>query len=164
MREDALRPQPPAASVTDTVKIVFPGDANPLGTVFGGRVMQWIDEVAAMAAQRHCRTVVVTLSMDALEFKAPIHVGEYAVLQAVVNRAWTTSIEVQVTVDAEHPLTGQRRRSAEAFLTLVGLGPDGRPTPVRPVQPETAAQWARFEAAEQRRTARLAARGRAEAD
>lgn len=154
-----LTPQPPSWSVTETVQIVFPGDANPLGTVFGGRVMHWIDEVAAMAAQRHCRTVVVTLSMDALAFTAPIQVGEYAVLRAVVNRAWTTSLEVQVTVEAEHPLTGQRRRSAEAFLTLVGLGPDGRPTAIRPVQPQTPEEWARFEAAEQRRTARLAARG-----
>ena len=153
-----LPPKPPSASVTDTVQLVMPSDANPLGTIFGGQVMAWIDAVAAMAAQRHCRQVMVTLSMDALEFKAPILVGEYAVLRAVVNRAWTTSVEVEVSVDAEHPITGERRHSAEAFLTFVALGANGRPTAVPPVDPQTPEEHARFAAAEVRRAARLAAR------
>lgn len=152
-------PRPPSGSVTETVNIVFPGDTNPHGTIFGGRVMQFIDQVAAMAAQRHCRRIVVTVSMDALEFKAPIHIGEYAVVRAVVNRAWRSSMEVEVTVDAEHPLTGERRRSAEAFLTFVALDDRHRPIAVPPVQPETDAEWARYHAAEARRTARLAAAG-----
>jgi acyl-CoA hydrolase len=152
-------PLPPSASRTETVQIVFPGDANPLGTVFGGRVMQWVDQVAAMAAQRHCRKVVVTASMDALQFTAPIHVGEYAVLSAVVNRAWTTSMEVQVTVDAEHPLSGERRRAAEAFLTFIAIDAGGAPTAVRPVAPQTDEERAGYEAADRRRAARLAARG-----
>lgn len=150
-------PRPPSGSVTETVNIVFPGDTNPHGTIFGGRVMQFIDQVAAMAAQRHCRRIVVTASMDALEFKAPINLGEYAVVRAVVNRAWRSSMEVEVTVDAEHPLTGERRRSAEAFLTFVALDDRHRPIAVTPVQPETDAEWARYHAAEARRTARLAA-------
>ncbi len=149
--------------MTETVNLVFPEDANPHGTVFGGRVMQWIDQVAAVAAQRHTRRVVVTAAMDALEFRAPIHVGEYAVVKGWVNRAWHTSIEVQVTVDGEHPLTGRRWRSAEAYLTFAALDTDGKPAPARPVMPQTEAEWLRYQAADQRRAQRLAARDRARA-
>lgn len=155
---DPIAPKPPSASLTETVQLVFPEDANPLGTVFGGRVMQWVDAVAAMAAQRHCRRVVVTASIDAVAFRAPIRVGEYAVLRGWVNRAWHTSLEVEVTVDAEHPLSGEQRRSVEAFLTFVALGADGQPTQARPVVPQSEAEWVRYQAADQRRSRRLAAR------
>lgn len=138
-----------------TVNLVFPGDANPHGTIFGGRVMQWVDMVGAMAAQRHSRQIVVTVSMDALEFKAPIYVGEYAILTAQVNRTWRSSMEVQVRVEAEHPLSGEQRLSAEAFLTFVALDSNKRPTPVRPIVPETEAEKQRYAAAEARRKARL---------
>jgi acyl-CoA hydrolase len=158
MLDDPLDPRPPSASLTETVQLVFPEDANPLGTVFGGRVMQWVDAVAAMVAQRHCRHVVVTAAIDAVAFRAPIRVGEYAILTGWVNRAWHTSMEVEVTVDAEHPFTGEQRRSVEAFLTFTAIGPDGRPEAVRAVQPETEADWRRYEAAERRRAQRLAAR------
>jgi acyl-CoA hydrolase len=155
---DPLTPKPPSASLTETVQLVFPEDANPLGTVFGGRVMQWVDAVAAMAAQRHCRRIVVTAAIDAVAFRAAIRVGEYAVLQAWVNRTWHTSLEVEVTVDAEHPLTGERRRSVEAFLTFAAIGDDGRPTQARPVMPQTELEWQRYHAADRRRAHRLAAR------
>jgi len=153
-----LTPAGPSASATEAVQIVLPGDANSLGTVFGGRVMHWVDQVAAIAAQRHCRSNVVTAAIDALQFKAPVQVGEYAVLHAIVNRAWTTSMEVEVTVDAEHPLTGERRRSSEAFLTFVAIDATGHPTAVRPVAPATPEEWRRYEAADARRAARLAIR------
>jgi len=153
-------PKSPSDSITETVNIVFPGDTNPHGTIFGGRVMQWIDQVAAMAAQRHCRQVVVTASMDALEFKAPIHIGEYAVLCAWVNRTWKSSMEIQIRVEAEHPLTGARRLSAEAFVTFVALDEAGRPVPVPPIAPGTPEERARYEAADTRRADRLRARAR----
>ena len=140
------------------MQLVLPGDANPLGTVFGGRVMQWVDLVASMAAQRHCRQIVVTAAIDALQFSAPIYVGEYAVLRARLNRTWRTSMEVEVIVEAEHPLTGERRRSSDAFLTFVALDEDGRPAEVRPLDPQTDEDWARWHAAEARRQDRLAAR------
>ena len=112
--------------------------------------------VGAMAAQTHCRQVVVTVSLDAVEFRAPIHVGEYAIVSAVVNRTWRSSMEVQVTVEAEHPLTGERVTSVVAFLTFVALDADERPVPVRAVIPETEEERARYEAAAARRAARLA--------
>jgi acyl-CoA hydrolase len=101
------------------------------------------------------------VAMDALEFRAPIHVGEYAIVRGWVNRAWHTSIEVQVAVDGEHPLTGRRWRSAEAFLTFAALDADGKPAPVRPVTPLTEEEWQRYQAADYRRAQRLAARARA---
>lgn len=150
--------RPPAASATEMVQIVFPSDTNPRGTIFGGRVVQWVDQVAAIAAQRHCRQVVVTVSMDALEFIAPLHLGEYAVLQAVVNRSWRSSMEIGVRVEAEAPLSGERRLCAEAFLTFVAVDAANRPVPVPQLAPETPAEQARYAAAEARRQARLARR------
>jgi len=157
---DPLAPKPPSASISETIEMVFPEDANPLGTVFGGRIMQWVDLVAAMAAHRHCRNVVVTAAIDALEFRASIHVGEYAILKAWLNRAWHTSMEVEVIVDGEDPLTGRRWRSAHAFLTFAAVDADGHPVPARPVMPQTEAEWQRYQLADQRRGQRLAARAR----
>ena len=153
-----MESRPPSASATETVQLVLPGNANPHGTVFGGRVVMWIDLVASMAAQRHSRQVVVTAAIDAMAFLEPIDVGDYAVLNARVNRTWETSMEVEVHVEAEHPLTGRRRHSASAFLTFVALDEEGRPTPVRPIEPETDDEWACWRDAEARRQARLAAR------
>jgi acyl-CoA hydrolase len=138
---------------------VLPGDANPLGTIFGGKVLQWVDLAASLAAQRHCRQSVVTAAVDALAFLAPIHVGEWAVMTAVVNRTWSTSLEIQVEVQAEHPLTGERRHAVEAFLTFVALE-DGKPAEVPALVPETDDEWSRWHAADERRRVRLAARDR----
>ncbi len=135
-----------------------PGHTNPHGTVFGGQVVQWIDLAASLAAQRHCRRTVVTAAIDALSFRAPIHVGEWALLSAVVNRTWLSSLEVQVAVEAEHPLTGMRRRAVDAYLTFVALGDDGRPIEVPTFVPATPAERLRWEGAETRRVARLALR------
>jgi acyl-CoA hydrolase len=139
------------------VQLVLPGDANPLGTVFGGKVLQWIDLAASLAAQRHCRLPVVTAAVDALAFIAPIHVGEWAVMSAIVNRTWSTSLEIQVRVEAEHPLTGVRRHAVDAFLTFVAVV-GNRPAPVPPLVPETEQEWERWRQADGRRSVRLAAR------
>ena len=140
------------------MELVQPGHTNPHGTVFGGQVVQWIDLAASLAAQRHCRRMVVTAAIDALSFRAPIHVGEWAVLSAVVNRTWLSSLEVQVAVEAEHPLTGMRRRAVDAYLTFVALGDDGRPVQVPAFVPSTPEERSRWEGAEARRVARLALR------
>lgn len=150
--------RPAGLSLVETVNLVFPEDANPKGTIFGGRVLQWVDMVGAMAAQRHCRQIVVTAVMDTVVFRAPIFVGEYAVLKAWVTRAWHTSMEVEVCVEAESPLTGERRLSVEAFVTFVAVDSQDRPTPVPPVIPSTAQEEERFQAAARRRAARMAFR------
>jgi acyl-CoA hydrolase len=138
--------------------IVMPGQTNALGTVFGGQVMAWIDVCAAVAAQRYCRTNVVTAAMDQLVFEAPVRHGDICVLQAMVNWAGRTSMEVGVRVEAEDPMTGRRTHTATSYLTFVSLGADGRPAAVPSLTVATDDERRRFAEAELRRAARLAAR------
>lgn len=149
-----------ADSRVEMTEIVLPSDANAMGTIFGGRVMQWIDVCGAIAAQRHCRRMVVTASMDALHFHGPIRVGEIAVLQGRMNAAFTRSVEVGVEVFAEEPLTGARRLTTEALLTFTALDGGGRPTEVPPLRVATDDEEVREKAAHARRAARLAERSR----
>lgn len=153
-----LEPKRPQDSRCEMTELILPGDANALGTAFGGKVMQWIDICAAIAAQRHCRKSVVTAHIDELTFLAPIRVGMVAVLEARVNAAFRTSLELEVTVDSESPLTGERRRCCSAFLTFAALDDLGRPSPVPPLLLETDEARARSEAAGKRRAHRLANR------
>lgn len=137
-------------------QLILPPDANNLDAAFGGKVMQWIDICGAVAAQRHCRQVVVTASMDDLHFHAPIKVGWVALLHGRVLAAFRTSMEVGVTVHAENPLTGERHLTTSALLTFVAIDKDGKRVPVPPLQMETDADRAAFQEAQARRTLRLA--------
>ncbi|HET9597003.1 MAG TPA: acyl-CoA thioesterase, partial [Anaeromyxobacteraceae bacterium] len=111
----------------EMTQLVLPGYANTHGNAFGGRVMQWTDLAAAMAAMRHTRMPVVTASIDQLAFRAPIRVGQIAILRAQVNAVFGSSLEVEVVVEAEDPRTGSRSRCCDAFLTFVAPGADGKP-------------------------------------
>jgi acyl-CoA hydrolase len=148
-------PKPASASAVQMTEIVLPSYANALGTVFGGQVAAWIDIAAGVAAMRHARNIVVTASMDDLHFVAPAHVGEVVVLRAHVNRAFTTSMEVGVRVEAENPLTGERRHTATAYLTFVALDAAGQRIAVPPLLPESEVERRRYQQAEQRRIWRL---------
>jgi acyl-CoA hydrolase len=107
-------------------EIVLPGDTNHLGTAFGGKIMQWIDICAAIAAQRHAGGVVVTASIDSLEFRKPIKQGDIVTLRSRVNAAWKTSMEVGVKVEAENPLTRESFQACKAYLTFVALDENGK--------------------------------------
>ena len=146
-------------SHAEMIEIVFPNDANPLGNIFGGRVMQLIDIIGSVSAMRHCRNSVVTASMDKLDFLSPAYVGEILILQASVNYVARTSMEVGVKVTAENPLTGEHRHTGSAYLTYVSVDKTGKPVPVPQIHPETEDERRRFEQAEQRRAARLRVRG-----
>ena len=148
--------KPPSESASEMVETVLPSDSNSLGSAFGGKIMQWIDLSGALAAQRHCRRPVVTASMDELHFHAPVKIGHWAVLQSRVLAAFTTSVEVGVTVFTEDPLTGDRRLCTSASLTFVALDAYGKPTPVPPVLPQTEEEQQAFVDATQRRANRLA--------
>lgn len=136
-------------------EMVLPSDTNALGTIFGGKVMSWIDIAAAIAATRHARRVVVTASIDALHFLAPVKVGHVVHVRAMVNYAARTSMEVGVRVDSEHPLTGETTHTATAYTTFVALDEHGRPTPVPPIQPETEEEKRRYFEAIKRRESRM---------
>jgi acyl-CoA hydrolase len=134
------------------------GDANLAGLVHGGVVMKMCDEVAGVAAIRHCGQRIVTAGMDRMTFVEPVSVGELLSCQATVNAAWRTSMEVGVRVEAENPRTGVRRHTSTAYLTMVALDDQGRPTPVPPLGAESDDERRRQREAELRRANRLAER------
>jgi acyl-CoA hydrolase len=147
-------------SVTEMIEMVLPSDGNILGSAFGGKVMQWIDLCAAVAAQRHCRMAVVTASIDELHFHAPIKVGMIAALRAQVQAAFARSLEIAVDVHSENPLDGVRKHCCSALLTFVALDESGKPTPVNALLLETEEDRRRQNEAEARRAYRLANRYR----
>ncbi|GMU62757.1 MAG: acyl-CoA thioesterase [Myxococcaceae bacterium] len=157
---DALPAKKPSESATEMVQIVLPSDANALGAAFGGSVMGWIDICAAVAAQRHSRQLVVTASMDDLHFHAPIKVGWTVTLRARVVAAFTSSMEVGVTVHAENIQTGERTLTTSALLTFVALDKDGKKLPVPPLAPETDEERKAAAEAVTRRSERLARKDR----
>ena len=136
-------------------ELIMPQDANILGHVFGGAIMAMVDKAAAVAAFRHARTNCVTASIDRVDFKEPIHVGELVSCHASVNFVGTTSMEVGVRVEAEDLISGIRRHTNTCYLTFVAIDRNGRPVPIPQVVPETAEQERRYAAAQERRRRRL---------
>ncbi|MEM7435452.1 MAG: acyl-CoA thioesterase [Myxococcota bacterium] len=141
-------------SFTEMTELVLPQHANAIGTAFGGVIMSWIDIGSSIAAKRHCGRVSVTARVEAVEFKAPIKVGDVVRLTARLNAAFTTSMEVGVRVEREH--RGERALCADARLTFVNIGEDGRPCPVPPLLPENDEDRARAREATERRAERRA--------
>ncbi len=144
------------------MELVLPQDANLLGNILGGRVMHLIDVAGAIAALRHCRLQVVTASVDHLDFLNPVRLGDLIVLEAQVNRAFHTSIEVGVEVFSENLNSATRKHTTTAFLTFVAIDSDGNPLPVPAVIPRTREERRRFREAGERRKDRLAARAKPE--
>jgi acyl-CoA hydrolase len=138
------------------------GDANNAGNVHGGVIMYLCDEVAGIAAVRHSGCRVVTVAMDRMTFLHPVYVGHLVTVKATVNAAWRSSVEVGVRVEAENIRTGEVTHTSTAYLTMVALDEEGRPTPVPPVAPETPKEERRAREAQLRRDNRLAERERIE--
>jgi acyl-CoA hydrolase len=149
-------PQPARLSRAETAELILPSDTNVHGTAFGGRVVQWMDLCSSMAAGRHCRQPVVTVSIDDLHFHGPMRLGEFALLSARVTAAFRTSMEVECTVMAENPTSGEKRLCTSAFLTFVALDAKSRPLEVPPLLLETDEERRNFAEAGERRAARLA--------
>jgi len=145
-------------SISEYSELALPNDANGLGNVLGGKVMHLVDLAGAMAAMRHARRPVVTLSVDQLLFLHPVRVGELVVLRSSVNRVFRTSMEVGVKVTTEKLMTGERRHTCSAYLTFVALDENQKPTPIPPVIPETEEEQRRYRQAGERRQYRLAMR------
>lgn len=145
-----------STSRVEMTQLVLPGYANSFGNAFGGRVMQWIDLAAAIAAMRHTRMPVVTASIDQLVFRAPIRVSQIAILRAQVNAVFGSSLEIEVTVEAEDPRSGDRKLCCDAFLTFVAMGPDGGPSKAPLLLTETEDEARRAGEAAARRAVRIA--------
>jgi acyl-CoA hydrolase len=150
-----LPPRPVRASQVEMLELMYPNDANPMGSIMGGRVMHFIDVAAAVAANRHAHRACVTASVDHIDFREPVKVGDLLILKASVNYAGTTSMEVGVRAEVEQRYTGERRHTSSAYLTFVALGEDGTPAEVPPVLPETETEKRRYEEAKRRRAERL---------
>ena len=132
-------------SRVEMAQVMLPVDANLAGNVHGGSIMKLIDTAAGIAALRHCRTNVVTASMDRLDFHGPVFVGELVILRASINYAGKTSMEVGVRVEAENLLTGEVRHTNSAYLTMVAMGKNRRPIKVPKIMPKTQDERRRFD-------------------
>lgn len=131
-----------------------PPDANIRGTIFGGKVLALVDKAAAVAAMRHARRPCVTVAMERVEFLVPISVGDLVIVEAQVNYAGRTSMEIGVEVYAEDLRQGRRRHANTCLVTMVAVDEKGRPSPVPPLLLETPEEKARHQAAVGRRRQR----------
>src|SRR5437899_5144111 len=136
-------------------ELMMPQHANVMGNVFGGVILSLVDRVAAVAAIRHARKPCVTVSVDKVDFKEPIHVGELLTAFARVNFAGRTSMEVGVKIIAENVLSGEKRHTNSCYVTYVALDDHGRPTDVPPIVPETPEGKVRHGRAAKRRASRV---------
>ncbi|PEN13914.1 acyl-CoA thioesterase [Longibacter salinarum] len=156
----STKAKPVADSRAIINEIVLPNDTNSLGNMMGGRLLHLMDKCAAISAQRHANTVCVTASVDNVEFQAPIRGGDVVVIESQVNRAFRTSMEVELNVWAENPKQQTKLKSNRAFYTFVGLDDESRPVEIPPIQPETEEEKERYDAAAKRREIRLVLAGR----
>jgi acyl-CoA hydrolase len=153
-----MDPKAPSESRSVLAHWMGIADANSAGSVHGVPIMKLADEAAGLVAIKHSRQRVVTVGMDRMTFLYPIRIGELVTFSASVNGAWRTSMEVGVRVDAENPRTGEKRHTNTAYLTMVALDDEGRPTPVPDLLATSAVEERRRHDAELRRANRLAER------
>lgn len=152
----ALPPRTVSDSQSEMTELILPNDTNTLGNLLGGRLMNFIDLVGAMAAYRHARSNVVTASMEHIDFIAPVHVGDLLILKSSLNRAFKTSMEVGVKVWVENTIAGIHRHVASAYLTFVAIDTQGRRVPVPPLEIQGDEETRRYEDAGRRREIREA--------
>lgn len=143
-----------------TTKVVLPHETNTLGKLFGGALLAWMDEIAAVSAHRHSKRVVVTASINNVSFGQPIDLGAIVTLEAKVSRAYTSSMEIMIDVFVEDRLTGERRKSNEAIYTFVAVDQNGSPINVPELIPETDEEKERYAAALRRRQLSLVLAGK----
>lgn len=156
---DKNKPEPKhsSESCVDNSYLVLPEHANAVGTIFGGTIVSWIDIIAAICAQRHCRKISVTASIDALNFLNPVFVGDTVNLCARVVYTGRTSMMIYVDVTAENPIKNQQpRRCVDAYLTFVALDENRKPAAVPPLLLKTEEEKAAFERAAKRRESLIA--------
>lgn len=159
MQEPGKAEKAVSESRIEATYVVTPPDVNYLGNLAGGTLMHWMDLTAVIAAGRHANAVVVTASVDSLEFRQPIKLGEIVIIKASVNRAFKSSMEVGVKVLSENVITGERKVCNRAYFTFVAVDENLRPIKVPEVIPETEDEKRRYEKAEVRRQIRLLNRG-----
>ena len=154
----------PTESHTLMTEIVLPNDTNVFGSLMGGRLMYWMDIAAAISAQRHCNSPVVTASVDNISFETPIKLGNTVHIEARVTRAFSTSMEIHLRVWGEDLTQQFRYKSNEAYYTFVALDPHRKPKLVPQLKPETEDEQKLFAGALRRRQIRLILGGKMKPD
>ena len=154
---EKIRPKSPSESEITTARLMMPTDANVLGNVFGGSIMKYMDEIAAIVAWRHAGSRnVVTASIDRMNFYAPVYVGDLLIMKAAVNYVGTTSMEIGVRIEAQDPRTRKGTHTGSCYLTYVALDENGKPTAIPPLRASTPLEKRRYREALARRKLREA--------
>lgn len=151
-----MTPKSPERSRITLNTLMMPEHANHLGNVHGGVIMKLADEAAAIAAMRHAQRPAVTVAVDSMTFKQPVHVGDLLTIQAHVSYTHKSSMEISVHVTAEDPVTGVTTHTNSAYLVFVALGPDGRSAPVAPLALSTDEERKQYAEGQMRQERRLA--------
>ncbi len=150
----------PKESLVSMTELVLPNDTNTLNNLMGGRLMHWMDIVSAIAGQKHSNSTVVTASVDNISFRSPIQLGNVVTLKAKVTRAFNSSIEIRIDVEAENIPAGKKVASNTAYFTFVAVDTEGKPIEVPEIEPETDEERALYDGALRRRQLRLILAGR----
>ena len=150
----------PRESLVSMTELVLPNDTNTLNNLMGGRLMHWMDIVSAIAGQKHSNSTVVTASVDNISFRSPIQLGNVVTLRAKVTRAFNSSIEIRIDVDAENIPEGKKVASNTAYFSFVAVDKEGRPVEVPEIEPENEEERALYDGALRRRQMRLILAGR----
>lgn len=150
-----LDPKPVRASRISIAQLMQPEHANNLGNVHGGWIMKLVDEAGALACMRHAGRRVVTVAIDSMVFRQPIRIGDLVILNAEVTYTGRSSVEAEVHVVAENPVTGERTHTNTAYLVYVALDDAGNPTSIPPVQAETEDEAKKLEEGRERQKRRL---------
>jgi acyl-CoA hydrolase len=155
-----MKTKTPAQSLAVTTKVVLPNDTNMLDNLYGGNLLHWMDNIAAISAHRHCKRVVVTASVNHVEFRIPIELGSIVTMEAKVSRAFNSSMEVFIDVYVENPITGKQVKSNEAIYTFVAVDQNGSAIAVPQINPESEIEKERYEAALRRKQLSLILAGK----
>ena len=150
----------PKDSLVSMTELVLPNDTNTLNNLMGGRLMHWMDIVSAIAGQKHCNSIVVTASVDNISFREPIRLGDVVTLRAKATRAFNSSLEIRIDVDAENIPAGKKISSNTAYFTFVAVDSNGSPVEIPEIEPETEEEKELFQGALRRRQLRLILGGR----
>ena len=158
-----MSPRTPSESRTTLTDLVLPSETNPIGNMFGGELLARMDRAASIAARRHCRQIVVTVSVNHVAFNKMIPLGSVVTVEAQISRAFRTSMEVYIDVWLEDRKSGKRTKANEAIFTFVAVDEQGRPMAVPEIKPETQLEKDRFAAALRRRQLCLVLAGKLKA-
>ncbi|MFM9945984.1 MAG: acyl-CoA thioesterase [Bacteroidia bacterium] len=150
----------PSESLTIMTEIVLPNDTNTLNNLMGGRLLHWMDIASAIAAQKHCNSIVVTAAVDSVSFKEPIKLGDVVNIKAWVTRSFSTSMEVFIEVWAENIPKGEKLKCNDAYYTFVALDSRNKPVRVPSVEPQTPEEIEKYAGALRRRQLRLILAGK----